>query len=207
LTTVDPKARTYEGIAYDGRYLYYSPFYDGTTYSGLALRHDTQQAFNAGWNVFDMATINMGARGFIGSIFDGRFVYFVPTYNGSDNGLIVRYDSQSPFGQMGSWTSFDVSTKNAAAKKFEGGQFDGRYVYFSPRGAVVARYDSQGSFGSLGAWDTLDLTSIDANAKGFIGSAFDGRYVYYGNYDTGTIARFDAKTPSSLPPKPQGSFF
>jgi hypothetical protein len=111
------------------------------------------------------------------------------------------------FSQAGSWATFDLTTKNPAAKGFDGAQFDGRYVYFFPRGSVIARYDTQGSFGSTNAWDTFDTSSLTANAKGFMGGAFDGRYVYLAPRDQGIAVRFDAKTPSALPPKPQGSFF
>lgn len=217
LTTVDANASGYLCAAFDGRYLYFSP-YGSSTSSGLVLRHDTQQAFSAGWTKFDAKSVNANASGYAGVVFDGRYVYFVPykTANGPGS-LVLRNDTQAPFTQASSWATFDIASKNAVAKGFNGGTFDGRYVYFSPdppggssASGVVARLDVTGSFGSPNAWETFDVASVNGQAKGFAGVAFDGAYVYFAPYSSGTggtIARFHAKSPSSLPPKPQGSFF
>jgi hypothetical protein len=210
-------AEGFQGAVFDGRYVYFVP--KGTLhFSGLVMRYDTQATtpFTAAtsWSTFDMTTLNAAAKGYYGGAFDGRYVYFVPWYNGTEfNSLVVRYDPQAPFGTSASWSIFDVSTVNPSAKGFAGAAFDGRYVYFVPNNSskpdgLVARYDTQATFGAAGSWSTFDMTTAGADATtGFLGAGFDGRYVYLNS--GGGVARFDAKTPPSMPTLPgfSGSFF
>jgi hypothetical protein len=51
----------------------------------------------ANWSTFDATTIQVGARGFTGGAFDGRYVYFSPSYNGTLSGLVARVDTQGNF--------------------------------------------------------------------------------------------------------------
>ncbi len=44
----------------------------------------------------------------------------------------------------------------------------------------------------------LDAMTINASAVGFVGAVFDGRFLYLVP-TRGVVARFDAKTPPSLP--------
>src|SRR5262249_37233638 len=105
----------------------------------------------ANWTLFDVSLVFPGAKGLMGAVFDGHYLYFVPNSNGAADGLAVRYDTTAGFGSSASWQTFDVSTVEPLAKGFQGGAFDGRYVYFVPynNGAydgVVARYDTQAPF-------------------------------------------------------------
>jgi len=68
-------------------------------------------------------------------------------------------------------------------REFQGGVFDGRYVYLPPtlsssnRGAVE-RYDTQSAF-ALASWVPFVLSGIGSAAQSsFGGAVFDGRYVY-----------------------------
>ena len=116
-----------------------------------------------------------------------------------------------------SWSFFDVATLNAKAKGFFGAGFDGRYLYFVPRAdknsvyhGNLARLDTTGAFGLAASWEVFDLASVNAFAAGFNGAAFDGRYLYLGPSKGGTsglVFRFDAKTPPSIPPCYNGSYF
>ena len=81
----------YTGTAFDERFLYFSPFQDGTNFHGRVLRYDTNSSFNfnSSWNAYDASNTNgLTAAGYFGAIFDGRFVYFSPlivapgTYDG-----------------------------------------------------------------------------------------------------------------------------
>jgi hypothetical protein len=90
--------------------------------------------------------------------------------------------------------------------RFVGGTFDGRYVYFVPWDTgIIARVDTTAPFTASSSWQFL---SIDVGSgSGYQGATFDGRYVYFAPYGTGPTpkyVRFDAKSPPSLPPKPQG---
>lgn len=131
------------------------------------------------------ATIDLGnvaaATGYEGSAFDGRYVYFAPANAPSffGAGRVLRYDTQSLFGSAASWSTFDLTSLDAAAKGYRGAVFDGRFVYFVPKAAtgIVPRLDTRESFLTGTAWTTFDLTSRGI-AFGFAGATFDGRYLY-----------------------------
>ena len=51
-------------------------------------------------------------------MFDGRYVYLVPYYNGTTyHGVVTPFDTQAPngFADAGSWSTFDVATVNGNA--------------------------------------------------------------------------------------------
>ena len=148
--------------------------------------------------------MNANAAGFLGGAFDGRYVYSVPSY-GSGN-IVARYDTQAPFSHATSWSTFDTTTLGATVKGFTGAA-----VYFVPHtGGVVLRYDAQASFTTTSSWSAFDAHTVSPKAGGFEGAVFDGEYVYFiaGESGNATIARFDAKTPPSMPQLPGffGSF-
>ena len=194
-STVNPGAIGFEGGAFDGRYVYFVPNHN-TSEDGLVTRYDTQAAFgtSASWSTFDVATVNPGAIGFQGGVFDGRYLYLVPYRDPGPDGIVARYDTQSAFNALGSWATFDLSFFNAAANGFAGGTFDGRYVYFVPAtGTTVARYDTQGGFGTLDAWSRFDLKSVYPSVSSFLGAVFDERYVYFIPKINGVVARYDTQ--------------
>jgi hypothetical protein len=56
------------------------------------------------------------------------------------------------------------------------------------------------------------VRSAAAPAKGYAGALFDGRYLYFvptgdGTVGSGLVARFDAKSPPSMPSFYSGSFY
>jgi hypothetical protein len=217
-TTVNASAFGFIHGVFDGRYVYFAPGNNGAR-DGVLARYDTQGAFTAtgSWSIFDVTTVNTNARGFEGAAFDGRYVYLVPYSNAvsTSDGLVVRYDTQAAFDAGGAWSTFDTTSVNAKAVGFAGAAFDGRHVYFLPLvnngtyDGVVTRYDTLASFGAAGSWSTFDTTTLDPNAKGFTSGVFDGRYLYLASYATPVVARFEAKSPPSMPPLPAffGSFF
>ena len=207
-TAIEPRALAFHGAIFDGRFAYFAP-----NLYGVVLRLDTTGSFAAAssWSTFDMTTVRLGTAGMWGGVFDGRWVYFVPNNDGSAFGVVARYDTAGAFAAKASWSTFDLATKDAGAKGFRGGAFDGRFVYFVPNdgGAILARYDTTStSFGALDAWSTFDVTSIDPAASGFEGAVFDGRFLYLVPTFGGVVARFDARSTSALPPGfAHGSFF
>lgn len=222
-TGVSNSARGFAGGVFDGRYLYIVPYTIGipsnTGLDGVVPRYDTLAAFtnNASWTTFDVTgNVDPNAKGFTGGVFDGRYLYLVPNFNGTYDGVVAQYDTQAAFAKS-SWATFDVATNvNSQAAGFATGAFDGRYVYFVPYNAsTLARFDTLapvdggvGAFVSKSAWSVFDTSGINANAKQFYGAAFDGRYVYFIPAVNGVAARFDARTASALPPGPaHGSFF
>jgi len=204
-------ARGYVGGIFDGRYVYFVPNYNGSFQDGLVLRYDTQSAFgfSGSWAAFDMATVFGGARGYVGGAFDGRYIYFAPYSNGAISPFVARYDTQAPFGDMASWSVFDLTPVSANARGYQSASFDGRYVYFAPYSngnaysGLVTRYDTQAAFNMQASWSTFDVAGINGGARGFQGSVFDGRYVYFcpsynGGYD-GITVRYDTMNPFGMP--------
>jgi hypothetical protein len=216
ITTSSPKATSFTGGAFDGRYVYFAPTTPPP--GALVARYDTQASFGSAqaWSTFDPSTMNPQAGGFFGAAFDGRYVYFVPFSNGATNGVVTRFDTRAPFADTSSWSTFDTTTVNPKAQGFGGATFDGRYLYLAPVSApqfgdsgTLARYDTTAPFGAPSSWSTFDTTTVDANAKHFAGAVFDGRYVYLVPYvGSHVVARFDAKSPPSMPKLPGffGSF-
>jgi hypothetical protein len=207
MATVNANARGYFTGIFDGRYVYFAPYVTGNGRNSLVARYDTRAAFtqSTSWSVFDATTVNAGAKGFSGSAFDGRYVYFIPGNNDVADGLLVRFDSQGTFGAPASWTTYDLSNVNANAKGFVGAAFDGRYLFLPPYNAgnglsdTMLRFDTTTPLGDAGAFMTFPLTTYDTRAKGMGGGGFDGRYVYFTPYSDSVVVRYDSKLPPMLP--------
>jgi hypothetical protein len=210
---VNGLAKGFQGGAFDGRYVYLVPYFNGVSNSGTIARYDTKADFGtpSSWFTFDITSINPAAKGFVRAAFDGRYLYLVPHHNGAAyHGLTARYDTQGGFDAPTSWTTFDMSTVNAGSKGFWGAVFDGRYVYYSPyynntaHHGLVTRYDTQavGGFSAPASWSTFNMQSVNMHLVGFLGAQFDGRYVYFAQYYDGAaqppgyygwIARYDTQ--------------
>jgi hypothetical protein len=213
---VNASAGGFSGDVFDGRYVYFIPYDNNSTYDGVVARYDTQATtgFEAGvsWGAFDTASLDSNAIGFQGGAFDGRYLYLVPHY--SPSGVIARCDTTmaSAFTKAAAWTTAPTPT---GASGFSGGAFDGRYVYLVPNvngfkaAGVVARYDSTAPFGPSSSWAMFDTATLGGAVSSFFGAVFDGRYLYLVPSITGTVARFDAKAMASMPDLPDfhGSFF
>jgi len=215
LTMVRAGAQNYQGGAWDGRYLYLVPYGGGG--DGTALRFDPQNpsgfASAASWETFDITTVNASAKGFVRGVFDGRYIYYVPYYNGAYHGTTARYDTHGDFAAATSWQVIDLSTVNASAKGYLGGVYDGRYVYYVPYyngtayHGLVARFDPQaaGGFTDIASWTTFAMGTVSSQDVGFFGATFDGRYIYFAqHYDANAtpaaiygeyIARYDTQQP------------
>ncbi len=206
-TGVSTNLKGYEGVAFDGRYLYFVPNFNTSAVDGVVLRYDTTANFNSAssWLTFDTTAVNANAKGFAGGAFDGRYVYLVPNSSDGTNpdGVIVRYDTKASFTVAGSWTGFDLTQVNVSLTGFWGATFDGQYLYLVPdyngvRDGIVAQYNTKMTFNSVGSWSLFDTTTVDANAKGFYGAVFDGRYVYLvphnnNNVFDGVVAQYDTE--------------
>ncbi len=183
----------YVGVVFDGRYVYFVPYHNGSSYHGDVLRYDTQGAFDniSSWSHYDSGYND----GYEGGVFDGRYIYFVPYSNGSYHGDVLRYDTQGAFNAISSWSHYDSNYNDG----YRGGVFDGRYVYFVPNHngssyhGDVLRYDTQGAFDAISSWSHYDAGYND----GYYGGVFDGRYVYFvpnsnGSYH-GDVLRYDTQ--------------
>jgi hypothetical protein len=215
--TLASNAAGYLGSVFDGRYVYFMRWGDlssGAIDTNPAIvRYDTRASFTApgSWTIFDPRPVTSVIT-FSGGAFDGRYVYFAP----NDRGTTLRYDTQADFSSNSSWSTFNMGTLDQRVVSTLGATFDGRYVYFIPEktgiinfqtGGVLVRYDTQAPFGTASSWTTLDLTTLDTRALGFAGGVFDGRYLYLVPVSTNLMLRYDAKTPAALPATGLASFF
>lgn len=108
----------YDGAAFDGRYIYYIPFWEGKSvhygFHGKVLRYDTKGDFldKRSWQAHDAGnTSGLKTIGFNAGAFDGRYLYFAPwreeLKTGPDEGFkahgkVLRYDT------TGSGASFSL---------------------------------------------------------------------------------------------------
>lgn len=191
---------SFQSLAFDGRYIYLLPdvraslTVERTLNECIVQRFDPQttgstEKFSL-TKTFGTATSPM--PGFKGGAFDGRYLYLAPASAGFESsGRATRYDTQAGFASAAAWTTFDLTTLWPSAKGFQGGVFDGRYVYFLPYvttpanptsdmvpGGWLVRLDTTADFQDPKAWESFDLTTLDPAAVGFWGGTFDGRYVY-----------------------------
>ncbi len=204
VTAVNAGASGFAGAAFDEHYVYFVPYTNnldgGAGGDGIVAQYDSHASFtnSASWSTFNTQTVNLGARGFLGAAFDGRFLYFVP----DTNGIVTRYNMQAPFKQATSWATFDTTTVNAGALGFQGAVFDaGGYLYLVPCFSTVAvRFNTVGNFSSNvnGDWVAFNLSAVSPKIGGFSGGAFDGRYVYFVPASNGIVWRFDTQSPSSF---------
>ncbi|MBN2361957.1 MAG: hypothetical protein JXR83_21075 [Deltaproteobacteria bacterium] len=188
----------YAGGAFDGRYVYFVPYADGSRRHARVLRYDTIGAgFTAAssWSAFDAGTLaNMPQNsGYDGAVYDGsRYLYFVPYGDQSfAHGFALRYDTTGAFDAPASWQNFYVGNIGGLTTKgYYGGTSDGRYLYFAPFNngtdtdfhGNVLRFDTQGAGGLTTAanWSAHDASSVDGlHTVGYKGAVFDGRYVYF----------------------------
>jgi len=209
----------YQFGVFDGKYVYFVPYYGSSNYNsvyhGIVVRYDTTAVGGfkdrGSWGAYDASqTQGKYTKGYIGGVFDGRYVYFVPYMNNNYgyHGVFLRYDTQASFFDKNSWSSFDASaTDGKVCKGYQGGVFDGRYIYFAPhyngaiRSGIVLRYDTQADFNTANSWNAYDTTVINTGYRGYMGAVFNGRYVYfvphYNEYISGTynglVLRYDTQ--------------
>ena len=191
------EAACYDGAVFDGRHIYFIPLA-----TGVALRYDTAGDFGdrASWEYFDGKPLGMKAC--VGGVFDGRYIYYV-AYS---HGLVIRYDTEGGFTNAASWQTYDASTTSGIASDgFDGGCFDGRFVYFIPWTRYNAegqmcyhcnflRYDTRHAFDDPEAWRAADGGQADGLVTvGYNGAAFDGRYIYCAPLYDGVGDRFHGR--------------
>src|SRR5262249_354127 len=97
------------------------------------------------WSYFDLGGLypaldgppSILASGFLGAVFDGRHVYYVPTGNKtfstetSNAYDIVRFDTTAPFDAASSFEKSSIANLGVNAA-FIGGTFADGFVYFAP---------------------------------------------------------------------------
>ena len=168
-----------QGLAFDGRYLYFCPGYTRSATSGLddepsghILRYDTCAPLKdpASYAVFNAEQLCPEAACFDGAVFDGRHIYFAPL----SSGQVLRYAVAGDFADPQSWDIYDA--RPLGMQMNVGAVFDGRHIYFCSYGnSTMLRYDTAAPFDDPQSWDT----HVPVENSGFDGGFFDGRYMYY----------------------------
>ena len=159
------------------------------------MRYDTRIEFSqsAAWDAFDVGEHHSSQS----AAFDGRFIYFCPGYRGNperedrNSAQVIRYDTQAEFSDRASYATYDVSGLGGLSPScFDGGGFDGRYVYFVPlQGGVVVRCDVQGDFQDAVSWQAFDAKQVGMGMC--VGVVFDGQYLYFVPYMNSVVVRYD----------------
>ena len=179
-------AHSFQGAAFDGRYIYCCPGYTNPTHapfgdatqSGVVMRLDTAGGFRdpASYRTFDARSVDPEAVCFDGAAFDGRYVYFVPLHANT----ALRYDTRAGFDELDGWQSYDAGGAVGLGPSV-GAVFDGINLYFVPFGhSTMVRYNTRGAFTERAEWMAFDAATIRGlEPAGFKGGFFDGRYVYY----------------------------
>jgi hypothetical protein len=175
--------------AFDGRYIYFCPGYDGTTLtgktlaedegegSGQVLRFDTAGDFKnpSAYRVFDAKSVSPDAVCFDGAAFDGKYIYFAPLQRGG----ALRYDTTADFSAPSSWEFFDA--RPLGMKACVGVVFDGRHMYYVAYAhGTMLRFDTRLAFRDPTSWGTYDAAGTGGiDTGGFDGAFFDGRYIVF----------------------------
>jgi hypothetical protein len=134
----------------------------------------------------------------------------------------MRYDTFTSFTESSSWTAYNPGTNGVGitANGYNGGVFDGRYLYAIPqykginhRGEFL-RYDTLASFTEASSWTAYDpgANSINLTTNGFVGGVFDGHYLYAIPYYNGAnyhgeFLRLHIKEPAHIPSTIYGGSF
>ena len=191
------------GAVFDGRFIYFAPQCNNKGRHGHALRYDTHMPFDdsAAWRAYDAATTEgLTTKGYYGAVFDGRFVYYVPRFDGdTQHSRVLRLDTTGDFTDSTSWSAFDAGRPISC----QGAAFDGRYVYFAPGmhqddgpSGCVLRLDTLASFHDEGSWVWHDVSTTGGlDCRCFDGAVYDGRHIYFVPLNGGPVVRHDPKLP------------
>jgi len=208
---VDPDG--YHGAVFDGQYVYFVPFHNGTNEHGEFLRLNTQGSFSSAssWEAYDPGANGVGTDpdGYRGGVYDGQYIYFAPHHNGTSNhGEVLRYNTSGTFNSASSWSAYDPGANGVGFDPdgYHGAVFDGQYVYFVPyydgieQHGEVLRYDTSGDFASASSWVSFDPSKngIGNDADGYHDAVYDGRYIYLAPYNNGSeqhgeVLRYDTE--------------
>lgn len=210
-TSINDLSRGIGSIIFDGRYMYFLAGYAGALrggYVGIITRYDTTASFTdpAAYSTFNATTLDSNAKGMFYNVFDGRYIYFLPSTGG--NKKIMRYDTQAPFESADSYSFFDTNAVSTDLLYLGGGVYDGKYVYFTPTtnasSSVVLRYDTTRNFTESASYAVYNMADANAKAGAYASSVFDGRYIYYipsinleGHL--GLVTRYDTLAPFTDP--------
>ncbi|MGN7610532.1 hypothetical protein ACQZV8_00420 [Magnetococcales bacterium HHB-1] len=186
-TQIDPSSKGFSGAIFDGHYVYFIPLNNGQPF-GQITRYDTLRPYHekTSWSLIDSARFNPQSCGFTDGLFDGRYLYMVPFFNGQHHGQVTRFDTQSSPEDPQSWQFFDSTKYNQNSRGFVSGTFDGRYIYLAPyqldwstHHGTTTRYDTQRDFLDPQSWQFFDAQQHHPQSQGFHCATYDDDFVYF----------------------------
>lgn len=114
-------------------------------------RRPLEGALDAGWEGQPTNGKNPLTRGFIGGVYDGRYIYFSPYPAPTTTVIFARYDTTLGFNDANAWDIAAGAAMGIPANRYWGAVFDGQYVYYS---AYVGLGNEPPTFARFKAFDT-----------------------------------------------------
>lgn len=135
LSTINVDWVGFYDMVFDSRFIYFIPLLYDADVNTTFVRYDTNCSFTSStsYESYDILNIDSNGGGYFSGIFDGRYLYAIPYYNGLFHyGGMVRYDTFKPFNVNDSWSVVNLSADNLTYRGFRASCFDGRNIYVSP---------------------------------------------------------------------------
>jgi hypothetical protein len=163
---------------------------------------DNTKSLQDGWDSFDLRALGPDFVDMNGVVTTNEHVYLTQ-FNHPDASAPLHIARKPVEGSLDAgWEMQPTNVKNALARGYIGGTFDGRFLYFSPYPApttvvIFNRYDTTLAFDDPNAWDVAAGAALAIPGNRHWGAVFDGQYVYYPSYsafsgEQPAFARFKA---------------
>ncbi len=215
-------AKGFNGAVFDGNYVYFVPHVNASGGHNNVLRYNVSKPFDSAssWELFNPKSAASTKKGYAGAIYDGRYVYFIPSGQPTA-GASSAAPSASPSGNSCGNGICDSNETGAAVDCMPGAQSQVCKALFCPQDCLqaqvpsvpttasvltgqvtgkpagssnmhgdVLRYDTRAPFASATSW-----TTFDPSANG-VGSNARG---YHGGVFDGTYIYFSPYINSSGP--------
>lgn len=207
-------AKGFNGAVFDGRFVYFVPAVNASGGHNDVMRYDVTKPFASAssWELFNPKSAASTKKGYAGAIYDGRYVYFIPSGKPDVGASTGGASSTGASGTCGNGicdsnetaAAVDCVPGSSACNKvlclqdcgqaalpsapttasILTGQVTGRPAGSSDMHGDVLRYDTRAPFKSTTSWTTFDPSSngVGSNARGYNGGVFDGTYIYFAPY-------------------------
>lgn len=185
----------------DSEYAYFVTGYNSgfSTYGFLVrvpVNVEWTPAISGSIQYLNLAVLSATLKGFSGCVYDGTYIYLIPSNNGSAvlsgncarvnpataNWTAVSSIQASPLTGV---TTLDLRSTDPKLCGFYGGVITANHVYFVPYyngvySGKIARVPIDNF--ALSSIETLDLASVSSILTGYRGGVYDGRYIYLAPY-------------------------
>ena len=136
----------YGSCVFDGRYVYYIPYGNltGVNNNTKIVRYDTTLEFSQtfAYSNIDTQSLSLanktGLKGFRGGVFDGKYIYFLPSKNPTSNvyaNVMLQYNVGESFFDMRpnvAYQSISLTQMDGNLYGFDGGVWNLKSIYLPP---------------------------------------------------------------------------